>query len=193
MHGGWNSEQKNIWQYVTIRLWRKAVPVRYYSGREKQKSWKSVYIRSFPRYPGFVKTGNEGIFTRYSQRISRNMPSCNLRKEEKQSSDEECRYRIELDYAEETEAEDVFLKLDYVGESLEFFIRWEEGRGSDFYTGQIWEIGLKRFGFPENVDITVHRLKRDMPVYLEQWPDLPEEGACRIHRLTAEAEYKLLF
>ena len=61
------------------------------------------------------------------------------------------------------------------------------------HLGQIWEIGLKRFGFPENVDITVHRLKRDMPVYLEQWPDLPEEGACRIHRLTAEAEYKLLF
>ena len=157
---------------------------------------EELEIRVYPELPtvprGFVKTGNEGIFTRYSQRISRNTPSCNLQKEEKQSSDEECRYRIELDYAEETEAEDVFLKLDYVGESLELFIDGKK-EGDHFYTGQIWEIGLKRFGFPENVDITVHRLKRDMPVYLEQWPDLPEEGACRIHRLTAEAEYKLLF
>ena len=157
---------------------------------------EELEIRVYPELPtvprGFVKTGNEGIFTRYSQRISRNTPSCNLQKEEKQSSDEECRYRIELDYAEETEAEDVFLKLDYVGESLELFIDGKK-EGDHFYTGQIWEIGLKRFGFPENVDITVHRLKRDMPVYLEQWPDLPEEGACRIHRLTAEAEYKLFF
>lgn len=157
---------------------------------------EELEIRVYPELPtvprGFVKTGNEGIFTRYSQRISRNTPSCNLQKEEKQSSDEECRYRIELDYAEETEAEDVFLKLDYVGESLELFIDGKK-EGDHFYTGQIWEIGLKRFGFPENVDITVHRLKRDMPVYLEQWPDLPEEGACRISRLTAEAEYKLFF
>ena len=157
---------------------------------------EELEIRVYPELPtvprGFVKTGNEGIFTRYSQRISRNTPSCNLQKEEKQSSDEECRYRIELDYAEETEAEDVFLKLDYVGESLELFIDGKK-EGDHFYTGQIWEIVLKRFGFPENVDITVHRLKRDMPVYLEQWPDLPEEGACRIHRLTAEAEYKLFF
>ena len=87
---------------------------------------EELEIRVYPELPtvpqGFVKTGNEGIFTRYSQRISRNTPSCNLQKEEKQSSDEECRYRIELDYAEETEAEDVFLKLDYVGESLGLFI-----------------------------------------------------------------------
>ena len=86
--------------------------------------------------------------------------------------------------------EDVFLKLDYTGESLELFINGTK-EGDHFYTGQLWEIGLKRFDFPEKVELVIHRLDRNMPVYIETWPDLPDGGEAVVNTLTAEKEYRI--
>ena len=39
--------------------------------------------------------------------------------------------------------------------------------------------------------ITIHRLDRNMSVYIETWPDLPDGGEAVVNTLTAEKKYRI--
>lgn len=39
--------------------------------------------------------------------------------------------------------------------------------------------------------MTIHRLDRNMSVYIETWPDLPDGGEAVVNTLTAEKEYRI--
>ena len=147
---------------------------------------------------GFEKSRTEGFYTIYTMPNSPKFQSCSCKMTE--YKDTVCtRYEVEIQYGSvfreqggcgEVTAEDVFLKLDYTGESLELFINGIK-EGDHFYTGQPWEIGLKRFDFPEKAELVIHRLDRNMLIYLEAWPKLPDSGKAVINSLTAEVEYRI--
>ena len=39
--------------------------------------------------------------------------------------------------------------------------------------------------------MAIHRLDRNMSVYIETWPDLPDGGEAVVNTLTAEKEYRI--
>lgn len=64
---------------------------------------------------------------------------------------------------------DAFLTLDFTGDRIEIY--QNKRLISDyFYTGQQVKIGLKRFGFPDELVIKVFAYHNGDPVYLEQYP-----------------------
>lgn len=85
------------------------------------------------------------------------------------------------------EINDCFLKIDFAGDSARLYVHgeWEDDW---FYTGQTWEIGLKRFQMPEKVRIEILPLKEEALVFLEKWPDFVNGIANSILNVTAEGE-----
>ena len=83
---------------------------------------------------------------------------------------------------------EALLCIAYEGESAEVY---QNGKliGDSFYTGQIWEIGLKRFaeGGAADLTIVIHPLHENTPMYLENWPEMENQMACRVKNVTTEA------
>ena len=94
---------------------------------------------------------------------------------------------------------DVFLKIDYSGDTAEAYLnrgwfRKEESVISDnFYNGMPWETGLKRF-MPEvmgnAVELRISPLYEGAAVYLEKQPSFNNGAAAEIHKVELIPEYK---
>ncbi|MDF2869070.1 MAG: beta-galactosidase [Anaerocolumna sp.] len=93
----------------------------------------------------------------------------------------------EIDITCPEEVSDCFLRIDFQGDSAKLYIdsEWEDDW---FYTGQTWEIGLKRFDMPEKVMIEIKSLKESDKRFLEIWPDFVQGSACSITNIKAEYE-----
>lgn len=83
--------------------------------------------------------------------------------------------------------DEALLCIDYDGESAELY---QDGRlvADSFYTGQIWEVGLKRFAAEEKAEFTmvIHPLRKDAALYLEKWPEMENGIACRLNGIRTE-------
>ena len=45
----------------------------------------------------------------------------------------------------------------------------------------LWEIGLRRYGFPKKVQVEIRTLKETDPRFLEVWPKMEKDGTvCRL-------------
>ena len=111
------------------------------------------------------------------------------------------------------EACEVYLVIDYVGDKAGFFTRKDaatkeslDGAGSyvasddyeiatdSFYTGQTWEIGLKRY-CSDHLDakVVITPLTEDDKdkMYLQSWPDMPQKKACSIGSLKLLTQYNV--
>ena len=94
-------------------------------------------------------------------------------------------------------ADELFLVLDYEAESAK--IRKDSDVMTDsFYTGQDWEIGLKRYfdrwGESEgSFDLTLELtpLTKDAKLYLQEWPDMIEGRACILNKIHLLAQYRI--
>ena len=90
------------------------------------------------------------------------------------------------------ELNEALLCVAYEGESAEVY---QNGKliGDSFYTGQIWEIGLKRFAESGAVDLTIviHPLQEKALMYLETWPEMENHMACRVKSVTTEAVMRI--
>lgn len=86
---------------------------------------------------------------------------------------------------------DALLCIDYEGESAQLY---KDGVliADNFYTGQIWEIGLKHFAENGSVRlrVVIRPLQENAPIYIEQHPQMENHVACRINGVTAEMIYK---
>lgn len=82
---------------------------------------------------------------------------------------------------------DCFLSIDFGGDIAKLYVnnQWENDW---FYTGQPWEIGLKRFGFPGKVQVEILPLKENAPCFLEKWPEFKNGVACEIYQINADVE-----
>jgi hypothetical protein len=60
-----------------------------------------------------------------------------------------------------------------------------------FYTGEPWQIGLKRFDFPHTLVIEIDALQDDAAVFLEKWPEMKAGVACCLSKVSIQPEYQV--
>ena len=90
-----------------------------------------------------------------------------------------------------SKANEVYMLIDYVGDSANFTIDGEIATDS-FYTGQLWEIGLKRFCDDDlKAQIQINPLYDEDKdkIYLQEWPEMPQGKALSIRNLRLMTQY----
>lgn len=153
-------------------------------------SRNSSQLRAYPALPaaptGYQYIGDEAGFAAYES-IAK-YPSADVEyKLLKEAADSKIKlYEFSFEYP--AGAEDCFLQIDFGGDTAKVYI---DGEQVDdwFYTGQTWEIGLKRYGFPDKLQIEIEALEENAERYLEKWPVFKNGIACEINQVTTEAEY----
>ena len=90
---------------------------------------------------------------------------------------------------------DIFLRIKYQGDVARLYAG-DSLLADDFYNGQTWEIGLKRFtkeAFEEKgLSLQIMPLRRDAPVYIprDAWPTFPQSGeVAEVESIEAAPEY----
>ncbi|MCR5558364.1 MAG: beta-galactosidase [Butyrivibrio sp.] len=93
------------------------------------------------------------------------------------------------------EANEVYMLMDYVGDCANFCIGKEIATDS-FYTGQLWEIGLKRYCRGElEAKVQINPLLEEdkEKIYLQEWPEMQNGKACSLRgaRLLTQYDVKI--
>lgn len=96
-------------------------------------------------------------------------------------------YTVSLEYP--SKSDDYFLRVCYRGESARAYLNGELA-ADDFYSGEDWIIGLKRFGFPSELTVKVEPLRSGDGVYLERWPEMENGMVCRVDAVGMIREVK---
>jgi hypothetical protein len=104
-------------------------------------------------------------------------------------------WRITMPANEMIGLSDVFLRINYVGDIGRLYA----GRrllDDDFYHGDTWEIGLKRFAplAGQNLTLDVLPLRKDAPIYFspKARPDFGSaEQISEVRAITAVPEYEV--
>ena len=107
-------------------------------------------------------------------------------------------YEMTVDHIPE-EAQEVFLQINYVGDRAEMFLG-SEMVADNYYTGQKWEIGLKRFieqdGVRKTDHLTLQVLLKPLcekdQIYLEKWPSMNDGCACQIEEINIVPQYRTI-
>ncbi len=92
------------------------------------------------------------------------------------------------------EADEIFAHIGYEADTARL-IKDGQVIADSFYTGQDWEIGLKRyydsFGKGERLDfeVSLEPLREDEKVYLQTWPEMEDGCACRLVHLHLIVQY----
>jgi beta-galactosidase len=104
-------------------------------------------------------------------------------------------WRITMPANEMAGVSDVFLRINYVGDIGRIYAG-QRLLDDDFYHGDIWEIGLKRF-VPlagQNLTLDVLPLRKDAPIYFspKARPDFGSaEQISDVRAITAVPEYEI--
>lgn len=151
---------------------------------------------SFKVYPdfenipeGFVKKENEGQFAVYEASKSVTAPQVTY-KLISQSAEKNV-YEIIVEKQDEMQ-QDLFLQIDFAGDSGKLYLG-EDYIDDHFYTGKVWEVGTKRFDFPQKLRLELMPLEEGAPIFLEKWPEMKDGRACELVEVTAESEYTYTF
>lgn len=147
-------------------------------------------FKAYPALPvvpaGFTKKEKDGLWTVYeSKQVTEETPKVSFKLIEEQA--EKKVYEITLEIRDK-EASDVFIGITYNGDCAKLYIE-DEYVDDHFYTGEKWEIGLKRYHFPTKLKVEISPLQEDAPIFLEKWPQMTDGKACKIERISAEYEY----
>lgn len=151
----------------------------------------SLHFKAFPDLPhtpeGFIKTGMDGGFGVYEKQCDSYGPEISFRLIN-ETPEHVKTYEVKLDKLD-MKSNDVFLHIEYEGDMAKLYLG-DEFIADDFYTGMGWDIGLKRFGFPDSLKLVIYPLKEDAEVYLEKWPDMEDGIACNLTEVLAVHEYR---
>ncbi|HEX3075307.1 MAG TPA: beta-galactosidase [Lachnospiraceae bacterium] len=145
-------------------------------------------LKVFPAFTsipeGFVVTRTEGDFTVYEKAVDsiEATAGCTLIAE----SDSVKRYEIKVDLS--SKPADAFVRINYQGDSAKIY---KDGVciADHFYTGKVWEIGLRQFDFPGKLEMEVFPLKENEAVFLESWPEMKDGIACELTNVAIDIEY----
>lgn len=147
---------------------------------------KDIELKSFPPLPGCEGTA-EGNLRRYALPLPPSDLRLNVRPRMVMSD----LYReYELTLEGNVTGDDVFLTVDYEGDQAELLV---EGRkvADDYYRGEPWEIGLKRWDFPKSLLLRVFAMPQNAPVFTDE-PLTYENGrALRLDGVTAAEEFRV--
>ncbi len=145
-----------------------------------------IILKSFPALPGSGGI-SEGYLTRYTLPL----PSSNVRLNVRPRMSMSDLYReYDLILEGEVTGDDVFLTVDYEGDQAELLL---DGRkiADDYYRGEAWEIGLKRWNFPNVVTLRIFAMFQNAPVFTDE-PLTYENGrALRLNGVTVQEEFRV--
>ena len=109
------------------------------------------------------------------------------------STDSSVRYTLDLP-GRLSGADEIFASIEYEAEEASLYKDGEK-IADNFYTGQEWEIGLKRYFdiYGENdrlsMDVELVPLKEDEKVYLQTWPKMVDGEASRLVNIHLIVQY----
>ena len=113
-----------------------------------------------------------------------------------EEKEDELLYRIEVTDIPAEPAE-IFMEIEYEGDKAEMC---RDGKliADSFFTGQFWEIGLKRFIDSDGTrasqfvaDVAITPLYEDTRVYLQDWPKLRDGKACDLVNIHLITQYRV--
>lgn len=93
---------------------------------------------------------------------------------------QEYKIKISYDKTYDVAKENIFLQIDSQVDQAELYLNGEKV-ADQYYIGDIWEVGLKRFDFPTELTLRLYPLEEDAPIYLETHP-VYTNGVCCILR-----------
>ncbi|WP_167958470.1 beta-galactosidase [Anaerosporobacter faecicola] len=114
-----------------------------------------------------------------------NHPEGHVTYKKLESTDDKMIYEVTISYPEQQN--DCFLRVDFGGDQAKLYVD-SEWVDDWFYTGETWEIGLKRFGFPKTVQIEILPLRWKEERYLEKWPEFYNGIACELNQIRVDIE-----
>lgn len=144
-------------------------------------------IKTYPQLPsepeGYHFTGNENGFFIYE--CNNKEQECTVDYSLVQEDSDKKTYELSITYP--VEMNDCFLRVDFGGDLAKLYLgqEWEDDW---LYTGQTWEIGLKRFNYPKKLQIEVQALREEDERFLETWPKFDNGKACELYQVKAEVE-----
>ncbi len=86
-------------------------------------------------------------------------------------------------------SEDVFLQIDFQADQAELYLDGEK-IADQYYIGDAWEVGLKRFAFPTELTLRLYPLKETDEIYLETQPDYTDGVCCKLNEIRCAYERK---
>ena len=86
---------------------------------------------------------------------------------------------------------DLFLEFDAICDRMEIY--QDQALISDaFYTGQKIMLGLKRFAYPNELLIKVFAYHDDIPLYLEEYPEVENHTACSLKTIRIIPQWEIV-
>lgn len=143
-------------------------------------------LKSIPN--GFIFQGNCNEFSVYNYKIIKK--TGNVTSELMDENSEKSLYKILIEV--DNDVNDWFLNINYNGNSARIYID-NELVADNFWTGETWQIGLKRFNFPKEISLEISPLFSTDKVFLENTIKMINEKACSLDSISIIAEYQNLF
>ena len=102
---------------------------------------------------------------------------------------QEYKIMISYDKAYDAAKENIFLQIDFQADQAELYLNGEK-IADQYYIGDIWEVGLKRFDFPTELTLRLYPLEEDAPIYLETHPIYTNRVCCTLRDIHCVYEWK---
>lgn len=147
---------------------------------------QNIEFKCFPALPCAGGTA-DGALTRYTLPLAPSQVRLTVRPL-MQMSDLYREYALTL--AGEVTGEDVFLTVDYEGDQAELLLDGYK-IADDYYRGEPWEIGLKRWDFPRTLLLRIFALPQGAPVFTDEPLTFKNGRALLLRRVTAQEEFRV--
>ncbi len=87
--------------------------------------------------------------------------------------------------------DDIFLTVDYEGDQAELLL---DGRkvADDYFRGEPWEIGLKRWDFPKKMLLRIFALPQEAPVFTDEPLFFSNGRALLLRDVTVHEEFRVM-
>lgn len=141
---------------------------------------------AFDKVPeGFERKADEGQFAVYESQTVLNAPEISYTL----ISESDAKKVYDITVASQDKMQnDLFIQIDYAGDSGKLYLG-DAYIDDHFYTSCVWEVGTKRFDFPEKLRLEIMPLEENAPIFLEKWPEMKNGRALDLIKVTAESEY----
>lgn len=151
----------------------------------------SIKLKVYPELSkvpeGFKVTGKEGAFTVYEEVKTYETPTVSFKLIEE--VEDKKVYEITLSEVSK-DALDCLIQIHYGADSGKLYIG-DAYVDDHFYTGEAWEIGLRRFNFPTKLRLEIFALEENAPIFLETWPAMTNGKACEVSHIDVKVQHEV--
>jgi hypothetical protein len=86
--------------------------------------------------------------------------------------------------------DDIFLTVDYEGDQAELILDGKKA-ADDYYRGESWEIGLKKWDFPRKMLLRIFAMTQGAPVFTDEPLNFENGRALRLNGVTVKEEFRI--